>query len=80
MVLYSHDTVAWATSGGEEDYEYAPTEVGDNCYIGPNTIVAKGVRIGGGAVIGAMSLVLTDIPANFIAFGTPCRPVRQRDT
>lgn len=74
--LYSHDTVAWATSGGEKDYEYAPTEIGDNCYIGPNTIVAKGVRIGKGTIIGAMSLVLEDIPANVIAFGIPCKPVQ----
>ena len=75
--LYSHDTVEWATSGGVRDYEYAPTEIGDNCYIGPNTVVAKGVHIGKGAVIGAMSLVLKDIPENTLAFGTPCNIVRK---
>lgn len=75
--LYSHDTMAWANSGGKEGYEYAPTEIGDNCYIGPNSVVGKGVRIGEGSTIGAMSLVLEDIPPNVVAFGTPCKPVRQ---
>ena len=77
--LYSHDTVAWAISGGKEGYEYAPTEIGDNCYIGPNSVVGKGVRIGDGSTIGAMSLVLEDIPPNVVAFGAPCKPVRQNN-
>lgn len=71
--IYTHDSVAWATSGGTAAYELAPTRIGDNCYIGPNTVVAKGVTIGDGAVIGANSVVLHDIPAGSKAFGTPCR-------
>lgn len=76
--LYSHDTVEWARSGGSAPYEYAPTRIGDNCYIGPNTVVAKGVEIGNGAVIGANSLVLDDIPARATAVGSPAR-IRQDD-
>ena len=34
--IYTHDTVQWAVSGGEAPYEYQPTRIGDNCYIGPN--------------------------------------------
>lgn len=71
--IYSHDTVKWAISGGEAPYEYARTTIGDNCYIGPNTIIAKGVAIGNGSVIGANSLVLHDIPAGSKAYGAPCR-------
>ena len=71
--IYSHDTVRWATSGGEADPERAPTAIGSRCYIGPNTIVAKGVTIGDGCVVGANSLVLDDIPAGSRAFGTPCK-------
>jgi acetyltransferase-like isoleucine patch superfamily enzyme len=73
--IYSHDTVQWATSGGQAPYEFARTTVGDNCYIGPNTVIAKGVAIGSGSVIGANSLVLHDIPAGSKAYGTPCRIV-----
>ncbi|MDA7510422.1 acyltransferase [Verrucomicrobia bacterium] len=73
--VYSHDSVQWAVSGGREPYEYAETEIGDNCYLGPNSIVAKGVKIGSGSVIGANSLVLKSIPAGSKAYGSPCRVV-----
>jgi acetyltransferase-like isoleucine patch superfamily enzyme len=73
--IYSHDTVQWAISGGSAPYEYAATSIGDNCYIGPYTVVAKGVRIGNGCIVGAHSLVLSDIPDGSKAFGTPCRIV-----
>ena len=51
--IYTHDSVNWAISGGKEPYEYAATTIGSNCYIGPNTIIAKGITIGEGTVIGA---------------------------
>lgn len=71
--IYTHDTVKWAQTGGMAEYVYAPTRIGDNCYIGPQSVIAKGVTIGDGAVIGAMSLVLHDIPPGATAFGTPAR-------
>ena len=71
--IYSHDSIQWALSGGVAKNEYAATSIGDNCYIGPNTVIAKGVRIGNGCLIGACSLVLGDIPDGARAFGTPCR-------
>lgn len=71
--VYSHDTVRWAVSGGAEGPQRAPTRIGSNCYIGPNTVVAKGVTIGDGCIVGANSLVLRDLPAGSKAFGTPCR-------
>lgn len=71
--IYSHDSVKWAISGGTAKYDYARTSIGNNCYIGPNTIIAKGVSIGDGCVIGANSLVLEAIPPNSKAYGTPCK-------
>jgi len=70
--IYTHDTVDWAVSGGQANAVYAPTAIGSNCYIGPNTVVAKGVRIGSGCIVGANSLVLADIEGGSKAFGTPC--------
>ncbi len=77
--IYSHDSVHWAISGGTAAYERAPTRVGDNCYIGPNTVIAKGIRIGDGCIVGANSLVLADVADGMKAYGSPCRvagPVR----
>ena len=73
--IYSHDTVEWAITGGAAGPARAHTKIGSRCYIGPNTVIAKGVTIGDGCVIGANSLVLTDIPEGSKAFGTPCRVV-----
>jgi acetyltransferase-like isoleucine patch superfamily enzyme len=73
--IYSHDSVNWALSGGVSDYEYAKTIIEDNCFIGPNTIVVKGVRIGKGCVIGANSLVLHSIADGKKAYGNPCRVI-----
>lgn len=71
--IYSHDTVQWAVTGGSASYEHSPTSIGNNCFIGPNTVIAKGVRIGNGCIIGANSLVQSDIPDGSKAFGSPCR-------
>ena len=58
--------------------EYAnPICVGDNVWIGGNCVVLQGVTIGEGSVIGAGSVVTKDIPSNVVAFGNPCRVIRQ---
>ena len=71
--IYSHDTVAWALSAGEVGPERESTRIGSRCYLGPNTVVAKGVTVGDGCVIGANSLVTHDVPSGSKAFGNPCR-------
>ena len=73
--IYTHDTVAWALSGGSAPYEGAPVSIGSCCHIGGQVIVRKGVTIGDHVVIGAASFVTHDIPPFTIAVGTPCRPV-----
>jgi acetyltransferase-like isoleucine patch superfamily enzyme len=71
--IYSHDTVRWAVSGGTESYDFRPTRIGSCCYIGPMTIITKGVNIGDGAIIGAHSLVNRDVPTRAKAYGVPAR-------
>lgn len=76
--IYSHDTVQWAVSGGAAPYEYGRTVIGNNCYIGPNSVITKGVSVGDGSIIGANSVVLSDIPPYSTAVGSPCRVIAQR--
>ncbi len=73
--IYTHDTVKWAVSGGTAEYEYAPVTIGDSCYVGPQTVVAKGVTLGDQSVVGACSFVNRALPARSIAVGIPCRVV-----
>ncbi len=69
--IYSHDSVKWALSGGKEKYDYAKTIIKDNCYIGPNVIIERGITVGKGCIIGANSFVNKDIPDSSKAYGTP---------
>ena len=48
----------------------------DDVWIAANVSVLDGVTLGRGAVIGAGSVVTRDIPAGWLAFGHPARPVR----
>jgi acetyltransferase-like isoleucine patch superfamily enzyme len=60
----------------DEEVAVAEVTIGKNVFIGTNAIVLKGVTIGDNTVIGAGSVVTKSIPANVIAAGNPCRPLR----
>jgi len=53
-----------------------PIVIGDGAWLGGGVIVLPGVSIGADAVIGAGSVVTRDVPAGHLAFGNPCRTVR----
>lgn len=57
--------------------EYArPVAIGSRTWLGAAVVVLPGVTIGEDAVIGAGSVVTKDIPAGVLAFGNPCRVVK----
>ena len=59
-------------------FEYGKeVTIGDNVWLGGNTVVCPGVHIGDNVVIGAGSVVTKDIPAWSIAAGNPCRVIRK---
>lgn len=59
-------------------YEYGiSVTIGDNCWIGGNTVICPGVHIGNNVVIGAGSVVTKDIPDWSIAAGNPCKVLRK---
>lgn len=59
-------------------YEYGKeVTIGDNVWIGGNTVVCPGVHIGSNVVIGAGSVVTRDIPDWCIAAGNPCKVIRK---
>lgn len=59
-------------------YEYGKEiTIGDNVWIGGNTVICPGVSIGSNTVIGAGSVVTKDIPDWCIAAGNPCKVIRK---
>mgnify|MGYP000565145179 CR=1 FL=1 len=58
-------------------YEYGKAvTIGDNVWIGGNSVICPGVTIASNTVIGAGSVVTRDIPAWSVAAGNPCRVIR----
>ncbi len=53
-----------------------PVRIGNNVWIGANSVILPGVTIGDNTVIGAGSVVTRDIPENVVAVGNPCRVLR----
>ena len=54
-----------------------PVHIGKNVWLGAGVIVLPGVSIGDNTVIGAGSVVTKNIPAGCVAYGTPCRVIRE---
>ena len=59
-------------------YEYGiGVTIGDNVWLGGNTVINPGVTIGNNVVIGAGSVVTKNLPDDVIAVGNPCRVLRK---
>lgn len=56
----------------------APIEIGEDCWLGLNVVVMRGVTIGRGCVVGANSVVTRDLPPYSVAAGAPARVIDQR--
>lgn len=48
-----------------------------NCKVGAHSIIMPGITIGENSIIGACSFVNKDIPDNVIAFGVPCKVIKE---
>lgn len=56
----------------------SPIVIEEDCWIGKNSLVTKGVNIGRGAIIGANSFVNKNVPPYEIWAGTPAKFVKKR--
>lgn len=60
---------------GEFVGEAAMTEIGNNVFIGVNTIILMGAKVGSNVIIGAGSVVSGSIPDNVVAAGNPAKVI-----
>jgi 2,3,4,5-tetrahydropyridine-2-carboxylate N-succinyltransferase/tetrahydrodipicolinate N-acetyltransferase len=66
-------------AGVIEPSSATPVIVEDNVLIGANSVVIEGIRIGKGAVVGAGSIVLEDVPAGAVVGGNPAKIIKTVD-
>ena len=64
---------------GESSYLTAtkPVKIGNNVWIGGNSVICPGVSIGNNVTIGAGSIVTKSIPDNVLALGNPCEVAKE---
>lgn len=62
----------WLEGQDEAEIE-APITIGDDVWIGPYSIIMKGVTIGNNCIIGAGSVVRRDVPPSSLVYGNPAR-------
>ena len=55
----------------------SPISIGDDVFIGSNSIILKGVNIGNRSIIGAGSVVTKNVPTDEIWAGNPARFIRK---
>lgn len=56
-----------------------PISIRSGAFVGTDTYIGPGVRIGEMAVIGARSVVTKDMPQEMVCYGHPCRPIKRRE-
>ena len=83
-VSFINDKYPRATSQGklqtDQDWECIPTLVRKGASIGTSATIMGGVTIGVNSIVGAGSVVTSDVPDNTIVAGVPARILRQLDS
>lgn len=70
---------AWKDAMSEENYPTkGNTEIGNDVWIGYNSTIMPGIKIGDGAIIATNSIVTQDVESYSIVGGNPAREIRKR--
>jgi len=74
VTFMTHDGGPWLFRDEIPDLQvFGPIVIEDNCVIGQNAILFPNIRIGKNSIVGAASVVISDVPPNTIVMGVPAR-------
>lgn len=82
VVIITHD-YAWSVikqTTGEIIGSRGKVSIGNNVFIGMNTIILQGVKVGNNVIIGANTVVNKDIPDNSVVAGNPVKVISDVNT
>ena len=71
--IYSHDTVSRSLGGKNFDLSIGASEIGKNCFIGPNAVITRGVKVGNNCFVGPNSVLTFNIPDLTSVSGNPAK-------
>ena len=76
----THDGGVWVFREKEPDIDvFGPIKIGNNVFIGFNSILMPGVTVADNVVIGAGSVVASDVPPNSVVAGVPAKVIKTID-
>lgn len=73
-IILSHD--AARVRLGLPEKSQATTEIADGVFIGVNSVILTGVKIGENSIVGAGSVVTKDIPPRTLVAGNPAKVLK----
>ncbi|MFZ5516777.1 MAG: acyltransferase [Candidatus Zhuqueibacterota bacterium] len=73
--IYTHDTVEKRVSNGFSEVIREKTTIGNSCYIGPLSVIRKGIKINNNSVVSALSYVNKEVPSYTVVAGTPAKVI-----
>lgn len=72
----NHVTSDPDTAWFDQGWDNRPVTIGSDCWIGMGVCILPGVTIGDHVIVGAGSVVTSDLPDHCLAVGNPARPIR----
>ncbi len=73
--ILEHDNAHYYTSG--EEVRFGDVYIRERAFLGIGVVVLPNVEIGSHAIIGALSLVTTDVPSYSVAAGIPAKVIKK---
>jgi acetyltransferase-like isoleucine patch superfamily enzyme len=75
VAFHTHEGGVWVFEKQNPDLTVrGPIFIEDNCFIGRGAQLLPNIRIGKNSIVGAGSVVISDVPPNSVVMGVPARP------